>query len=64
MVYSLLLLYLSRLGTAISQLRDELKQSVQQRINKNIELGSDKAHAQRQAAEQQLIDSIDKFLGH
>ncbi len=46
----------------LKQLQGELKQSVQQRIKKNIELGSDKAHGQRQAAEQQLIKSIDKKL--
>jgi RHS repeat-associated protein len=43
-------------------LQDQLRQSVQQRIRKNIELGSDKAHGQRQAAEQQLIFQIDKHL--
>ncbi|MEE9327872.1 MAG: hypothetical protein V3U71_11320 [Cocleimonas sp.] len=47
----------------LSNLRNELKQSVQQRIRKNIQLGSDKAHGQRQAAEQQLIKSINKYLG-
>jgi hypothetical protein len=44
-------------------LLQDLKQSVQQRIRKNVELGFDKAHAQRQAAEQQLIIQIEKFLG-
>jgi len=47
----------------LTQLKDELKKSVQQRIKKNIELGSDKSHGQRQAAEQQLIKSIEKYLG-
>jgi hypothetical protein len=42
----------------LSQLKGELDKSVQQRIRKNIELGSDKPHGQRQAAEQQLIKSI------
>lgn len=46
----------------LSQLQDELRQSVKQRIRKNIELGSDKAHGERQADEQQLIKDIDKHL--
>jgi len=46
-----------------SQLRDELKQNVRQRIKKNIEHDSHKPHGERQAAEQQLIKSIDKALG-
>lgn len=41
----------------------ELQQSVKQRIKKNIELGSDAGHGERQAAEQQLIKSIEKYLG-
>jgi hypothetical protein len=43
-------------------LRDELELSVQRRIEKNIALGHDKPHAQRQAAEQDLIKSIEKHL--
>ncbi|WP_198043783.1 RHS repeat domain-containing protein [Ketobacter nezhaii] len=46
----------------LTQLKGELGESVQQRIKINIELGSDKAHGQRQAAEQQLIKSIEKHL--
>ena len=42
----------------LKQLRDELKQSVQERIRKNSELGPHKPHGQRQAAEQTLIKSI------
>ncbi len=48
----------------LSKLRGKLKQSVQQRIKKNIEHGSHKPHGERQAAEQQLIKSIDKVLGN
>ena len=44
------------------QLRDELEISVQRRIEKTVELGREKAHGQRQGAEQDLIDSINKFL--
>ena len=47
----------------LRKLQDELKQSVAERINKNAELGYDPAHGQRQAAEQQLIKSIEKYLG-
>lgn len=43
-------------------LRDQLKQSVQQRIKVTSKLGRDKGHGQRQAAEQQLIKSIEKHL--
>ena len=43
-------------------MRHELKQSVQKRMEENIELGSDKPHGQRQAAEQQLIKIIDKIM--
>jgi hypothetical protein len=44
-------------------LKKELQISVQTRIQKNIEFGSDLGHAQRQALERQLIKSIDKILG-
>jgi hypothetical protein len=43
-------------------LRDELKQSVQKRIEITSQKGSDFAHAERQAAEQALIQAIDKHL--
>ena len=46
----------------LKQLNKELKQSVQQRIKKTSELGSDKGHGQRQGAEQDLIKSIEKYL--
>jgi hypothetical protein len=46
----------------LRQLKEELRQSVQKRIQKNVEKGSDLGHGQRQAAEQQLIKSIEKFL--
>ena len=46
----------------LKTLRDDLKQSVQQRIRKTVKMGSDKGHGQRQAAEQQLIKSIEKVL--
>ena len=44
------------------QLRDDLKLSVQKRIEVTVQKGSDFGHAQRQAAEQQLIKSIEKHL--
>ena len=46
------------------QLRDELRQSVQKRIEVTTQLGRDKAHGQRQGAEQALIKSIEKLLEH
>ncbi len=46
----------------LSQLGSELKQSVQERIRKTAELGRDRAHGQRQGAEQDLLQSINKFL--
>ena len=46
----------------LALLRDELKQSVQQRIDKNVQMGSDPGHGERQAAEQQLIKTIDRYL--
>ncbi|MEO0600558.1 MAG: hypothetical protein AAF211_03925, partial [Myxococcota bacterium] len=45
-----------------TQLRDDLGQSVQERIRKTTELGSDPGHGERQAAEQQLIKQIEKVL--
>ena len=44
-------------------LRDDLIESVQERIRKNSELGFDKPHGQRQGAEQDLIKSIDNLIG-
>ena len=44
------------------QLRDELKLSVQKRIEVTMQKGSDFGHAERLAAEQQLIKSIEKHL--
>lgn len=46
----------------LRQLHQELGQSVQERIRKTSELGPDRAHGQRQAAEQQLMLQIEKFL--
>jgi len=46
----------------LQQLRDELGQSVKERIRKNSELGPKGGHGERQAAEQDLIKSIDKHL--
>ena len=40
----------------------ELKQSVQQRIKVTSRKGSDRAHGQRQGAEQDLIKSLEKHL--
>lgn len=47
----------------LRQLHGELKTSVRTRIRRTVDLGPDRAHGQRQAAEQQLIKSIEKFLG-
>jgi hypothetical protein len=46
----------------LEQLRDELKPSVQKRIEVTEQMGRDKAHGQRQGAEQDLIKSIEKHL--
>jgi len=46
----------------LERLRDQLEQSVQERIRVTSRLGRDKAHGQRQAAEQQLSKQIDKLL--
>jgi len=43
-------------------LYQELKQSVQQRIKVTSRLGRDRAHGQRQGAEQDLIKAIEKYL--
>ena len=47
----------------LEQLQAELEQSVETRIQRTIELGSDPAHGQRQAAEQRLIRWISTHLG-
>lgn len=47
----------------LTQLQRDLRSSVQERIRRTSELGPDRAHGQRQAAEQQLIHQIDKLLG-
>jgi hypothetical protein len=44
-------------------LRDELRQSVTERIRVTKILGSDPAHGERQSREQALIRQIDKALG-
>jgi RHS repeat-associated protein len=49
---------------SLVRLRDELKVSVQRRIEVTVQKGSDFGHAERQAAEQQLIKSIEKHLGN
>mgnify|MGYP000540995720 CR=1 FL=1 len=46
----------------LRRLQNDLRQSVQERIRKTSELGPDRAHGQRQGAEQQLIIQIEKFL--
>ena len=46
----------------LEKLSEELQQSVQERIQKTNDLGSDKAHGERQAQEQQLIRQIEKYL--
>lgn len=47
---------------ALATLRDELAQSVQSRIAKTVQLGSDYGHSARIAEEQALIRSIEKHL--
>jgi hypothetical protein len=44
-------------------LLNELRQSVQKRIAETTRLGSDKGHGRRQGAEQDLIKSLEKYLG-
>jgi hypothetical protein len=46
----------------LRQLQGELRQSVQERIRKTVEMGSHKPHGERQAAEQELIQQIEKHL--
>ena len=41
----------------------ELKQSVSKRIEVTSKMGRDRAHGQRQGAEQDLIKSLEKYLG-
>jgi len=48
----------------LETLAKELKQSVPRRIEVTNRLGSDPGHGERQAAEQKLIQAIDKFLGN
>jgi len=45
-------------------LRDELRESIQRRIQVTVEKGSDFGHAERQGLEQQLLKSIEKYLGN
>ena len=42
----------------------DLRQSVQKRIKVTSKLGRDRSHGQRQGAEQDLIKSIEKYLGN
>jgi hypothetical protein len=46
----------------LRNLKDELMQSVQERIRKTEQLGRDRSHGQRQGAEQDLIEAIVKYL--
>ena len=46
----------------LARLLDELRQSVQKRIEVTVQKGSDFGHSERLAAEQQLIKSIEKHL--
>ena len=46
----------------LTQLREFLGQSVQERIRRTTELGRDPGHGERQAAEQKLIKQIEKVL--
>jgi RHS repeat-associated protein len=47
----------------LSILLKELRQSVQKRIEVTSKMGSDRGHGQRQGAEQDLIKSLEKYLG-
>ena len=46
----------------LRQLQGDLEQSVQERIRKTSDLGPDRAHGQRQGAEQDLIQQIERNL--
>ncbi|PPC89003.1 MAG: hypothetical protein CTY35_15635, partial [Methylotenera sp.] len=46
----------------LENLKNELKQSVKERIRKTTEMGRDRNHGQRQGAEQDLIKAIEKHL--
>ena len=46
----------------LEQFKDELIGSIEERIRKTIELGSDRGHGQRQGVEQDLVRSIEKVL--
>ena len=46
----------------LRSLQADLKESIKERIRKTDELGSHKPHAERQAAEQQLVQQIQKHL--
>jgi len=48
----------------LQTLLGELKQSVQKRIEVTSKMGRDRAHGQRQGAEQDLIKSLEKYLGN
>lgn len=47
----------------LQTLLGELKQSVKKRIKVTSKMGRDRAHGQRQGAEQDLIKSLEKYLG-
>jgi hypothetical protein len=49
-------------GEELTQLQQELRQSVKKRIEVTNRLGPEKKHGERQAAEQQLIRQIDRHL--
>lgn len=46
----------------LRQLKSDLEKSVEERIRRATELGYDRAHGQRQGAEQDLIKAIEKHL--
>ena len=48
----------------LEDFQEELEGSVEERIRKNEELGPDKAHGERQSAEQDLIHSIDSIINN
>jgi hypothetical protein len=47
----------------LERLRDELRVSIQTRLQGNEEYGSNFGHNERIAAEQQLLKSLEKLLG-
>lgn len=47
----------------LGDLRDDLKNSLKRRKQVSKDLGPDAAHSRREAGEEDLLKSLDKFLG-